>query len=138
MFVRYGQDPHVFGMPTLDGGSVKVGLWPQDGELPDGDPDRLDRTVAPESLAPTNAAVARFLPDLIPTPVRISAYLDAYSRDDHGLVGRMPGRDNLVVLGGFSGHGFKLAPVIGELAAGLITGTEPAFDLTHLAPGRFR
>ncbi len=124
-------------MPTLDGGSVKVGLWPQDGELPDQDPDRLDRTVAPGSLATTNAAVARFLPELIPTPVRISAYLDAYTNDDHGLVGRLPGTENLILLGGFSGHGFKLAPVIGELAAGLITGAKPDLSFGHLAPERF-
>ncbi len=137
VFVRYGEDPHPFGLPTLDGGSVKVGLWPQDGELPDHDPARLDRTVPLESLAATNAAVAGFLPGLIPTPVRVSAHLDAYTVDQHGLVGRLPGADNIVVLGGFSGHGFKLAPVVGELAVRLITGAEIDLEIAHLSPERF-
>lgn len=137
VFVRYGRDPHVFGMPTLDGGSVKVGLWPQEGELPSGDPDALDRRVELPSLAPTNEAVARYLPGLTPTPVRVSVYMDAYTTDNHGLVGRLPGVENVWVLGGFSGHGFKLAPVIGELAAQLVQRGETELSIAHLAPKRF-
>lgn len=135
VFVRYGRDPHVFGMPTLDGGSVKVGLWPQEGAFDD--PDALDRNVPPSALAATNAAVARYLPGLTPTPVRVSAYMDAYTTDDHGLVGRVPGVSNVWVLGGFSGHGFKLAPMIGELAAQLIRDGETELSIAHLSPERF-
>jgi sarcosine oxidase len=135
VFVRYGRDPHVFGMPTLDGGSVKVGLWPQEGAFDD--PDALDRNVPPSALSQTNAAVARYLPGLTPTPIRVSAYMDAYTSDDHGLVGRLPGFDNVWVLGGFSGHGFKLAPMIGELAAQLLRDGRTELSIDHLAPGRF-
>lgn len=138
VFVRYGEDPHLFGLPTLDGGSVKVGLWPQDEPVPDGDPERLDRAVSLDSLATTNAGVADFLPELIPTPIRVSAHLDAFTSDHHGLVGRLPGVDNVLVLGGFSGHGFKLAPLIGEFAAGMITGAGTELDLGRLSTGRFR
>ncbi len=39
---------------------------------------------------------------------------------------------------GFSGHGFKMAPALGEIAADLVRALTPAFDLAPFAipPGR--
>ena len=47
---------------------------------------------------------------LIAGPVRVSAYMDGYTPDGHGLVGPLPAAPNVWMFGGFSGHGFKLAP----------------------------
>jgi sarcosine oxidase len=35
------------------------------------------------------------------------------------VVGLLPGVPEVTVLGGFSGHGFKFAPVMGDVAADL-------------------
>ncbi len=35
--------------------------------------------------------------------------MDAYTTDGHAMVGQMPGTSNVWLLGGFSGHGFKMA-----------------------------
>lgn len=50
---------------------------------------------------------------------------------------RSTGVDGLVVAAGFSGHGFGIGPVTGEILADLATGAEPAFDLTPFALDRF-
>jgi glycine/D-amino acid oxidase-like deaminating enzyme len=41
------------------------------------------------------------------------------------------------IAAGMSGHGFKLAPAVGELMAALITGTKPPVDPAPFAFGRF-
>jgi sarcosine oxidase len=38
----------------------------------------------------------------------------------------------------FSGHGFKLAPAIGEVAADLIRHGNTSLPIAHLHPGRYR
>lgn len=134
VFIRYG-DPNTFGIPTLDGGSVKVAPSLQFAEFDD--PDALDRNVAESEVTVVNQVVERHFPGLVPTPVRVSAYMDGYTTDGHAFVGRMPGSTNVWLLAGFSGHGFKMAPTFGEIAADLVRdgGTEHLID--HLAPDRF-
>jgi sarcosine oxidase/L-pipecolate oxidase len=38
--------------------------------------------------------------------------------------------DRIVIGAGFSGHGFKMAPLIGAIMADLATGQKPPVDLT--------
>jgi sarcosine oxidase len=135
IFIRDSGDVHVFGIPTLDGGSVKVAPHGSYGDLDDA--DDLDRNVAAAELEPINSAVARLLPGLDPTPVRVSTYMDAYTEDGHAVVGRMPGARNVWVLGAFSGHGFKMAPAFGQVAAELVTDGKTGLPVEHLDPARF-
>ncbi|MGH3503647.1 MAG: N-methyl-L-tryptophan oxidase [Nocardioidaceae bacterium] len=135
IFIRESGDSEVFGIPTLDGGSVKVAPHSSYGGV--ADPDHLARTVDPAELEPINRAVAELLPGLIPTPVRVSAYMDGYTSDGHGLVGRMPGIDNVWLLGAFSGHGFKMAPSFGQIAMELATQGKTSLPIEHLDPKRF-
>ena len=107
VFIRDTDGPQATD-PTLDGGSVKVAPHASYGELEDA--DDLDRNVTAHDLEPINAAVERYLPGLAPTPVRVAAYMDAYTTDGHAMVGGMPGVPRTWLLGGFSGHGFKMAP----------------------------
>ena len=53
-------------------------------------------------------------------------------------IGRVPGTDGVVVAAGFSGHGFKLAPAVGQSVAELVLdGAPSSFDLALLDPSRF-
>lgn len=135
IFIRDSGDAHIFGIPTLDGGSVKVAPHASYGDLADA--DDLDRNVAAAELEPINAAVARLLPGLDPTPVRVSTYMDAYTTDGHAVVGRMPGAGDVWLLGAFSGHGFKMAPAFGQVAAELVTDGKTGLPIEHLDPARF-
>jgi glycine/D-amino acid oxidase-like deaminating enzyme len=42
-----------------------------------------------------------------------------------------------VLAGGFSGHGYKFAPVVGEVVAALLADEDPGFSLAAFAPDRF-
>jgi sarcosine oxidase len=134
IFIRETRGAHIFGLPTLDGGSVKVAPHASYGEMRDA--DDLDRNVAAADLERINSLVADLLPGLVPTPVRVASYMDAYTPDAHGLVGAMPGIDNVWVLGGFSGHGFKMAPAFGRVATDLVTTGKTSLPIEHLDPAR--
>lgn len=135
IFIRDSGDVHFFGIPTLDGGSVKIAPHASYGQLADA--DDLDRFVGPAELVPINDIVARFLPGLVPTPIRVSTYMDAYTTDRHPIVGAPPGVDNVWLLGAFSGHGFKMSPAIGQIAADLVRDGKTDLPVDHLDPRRF-
>jgi sarcosine oxidase len=52
------------------------------------------------------------------------------------IIGSPPGRPELTVLGGFSGHGFKHGPAVDEVAAALVTGERPPVDVRPWSPLR--
>jgi sarcosine oxidase len=57
--------------------------------------------------------------------------------DEHFVLGSRRDLPGLTVLAGFSGHGFKFAPVVGEIAAQLaLTGT-CALPIGLFDPHRF-
>jgi glycine/D-amino acid oxidase-like deaminating enzyme len=63
------------------------------------------------------------------------------SPDSHFIVDRHPAASNVWIVGGGSGHGFKMGPIVGEMVAELVlgkAGSDPAFGLARLATGRPR
>ncbi|WNM32784.1 N-methyl-L-tryptophan oxidase [Streptomyces sp. Li-HN-5-11] len=118
---------HCYGLPSPDGVSVKLGLS-QALHKPAGDPNQLDRTVQPEELEIFSELIGRYLPDLHPDPTRLSVYMEGYTKSSRPLVGPLPGagNENVILLAGFSGHGFKLSPAYGDIAADLaLNGSSP-------------
>src|SRR5688572_3966373 len=70
----------------------------------------------------------------------INAYTGLYdvTPDWHPILGRTERVKNLVLCAGFSGHGFKLAPSIGELMAEeVIDGAAHSIDISRLHLSRF-
>lgn len=133
-FVRHWQGHEICGWPTMDGESVKVAMvYPYD-RVPD--PDHLDGVVEPWLLAEIRACVAHLLPDLLPDPTRISTHMEGYSEDGHGLVGVHVDEPNVILGYGFSGHGFKLSPIIGQAIADLATTGATDLPIQHLDPAR--
>ncbi|MFI6855185.1 N-methyl-L-tryptophan oxidase [Streptomyces sp. NPDC050416] len=131
-FVR--ATPHdCFGIPSPDGLSVKLGLSFA-RHLPVPEPERLDRTVRPEELAIFRELIAELMPDLNPDPIRLSAYMEGYTESGNPLVGHLPGEDDIIVLAGFSGSGFKLSPAMGEIAADLALDGSTQHPIDFLAP----
>lgn len=134
-FIRMSRDITFFGAPTLDGSMVKVALGTFYGQVDDA--SALDRSVDVQSLQKVNCAVSELMSGLHPAPSRVSAYMDAYTPDNDAIVGIHPQFNNTVVLGGFSGHGFKMAPIFGQIAADLATTGKTDYPIDHLSLGRF-
>jgi glycine/D-amino acid oxidase-like deaminating enzyme len=77
-----------------------------------------ERAVSDEEIASLRAFASRALPALTTAPVvstRQCVYGD--SPDEHFWIAPDPARPGLVVAAGGSGHGFKFAPVLGDLIA---------------------
>ncbi|NSC20244.1 N-methyl-L-tryptophan oxidase [Streptomyces albus subsp. chlorinus] len=122
--------------PVLDGVAVKI--VPHHLGWPDIEgPDDLPRGADPAFARAASAAVGRLLPGLVPDPVRIGTYAEGFTPDGHPVVGPLPGAARATVLTGFSGHGFKLAPVFGRIAADLVLTGGTGHDLSGLSPHRF-
>ena len=108
----------IFGIPELEDAGLKVGI---DEHGPPIDPDTDDRTPAPDTIVRARAWVERRFPSMKGAPV-IGTRICQYENTSNGdlLIDRHPDYDNVWVVGGGSGHGFKHGPVVGELAASLV------------------
>lgn len=126
---------HFYGLPVHRVPGVKVGDTTA-GRL-GVDPDAMDRRPAPDEERSARAFVERHLPAGAGPTMDLTACVLSHSPDGDYVVDRLPDRPNAVVAVGGSGHGFKTAPVVGELAAALATGRDPPLDPSPFALDRF-
>jgi len=106
-----------YGFPTLDGREMKVAE--HSGGNPVSDPSHVDREVHPADTEPVSRFVAEALQGVKPAHHRHSVCMYTHTPDRHFLVDRHPEFANVAVAAGFSGHGFKFTPVLGEALADL-------------------
>ncbi len=128
----------LYGFPQLDGEpGVKAGLY-HDGSPAGVDPDTLDRRITERDYGPVRRLLESGLPGLRDDPVRSEVCMFPVAPDDDFVLGMHPGSSGRVVLAlGFSGHGFKFVPVIGEIVADLIIDGDTRHDIGFLSPARF-
>lgn len=79
------------------------------------------------------ALLAPLLPGLGDRLLRSSDCTYTLTPTEDPFVGRHPGHEQVVVACGFSGHGFKLTPVLGEVLADLAVDGVTSYDLDWLA-----
>lgn len=120
----------VYGLPNVDGRGFKIAIDAHGVEF---DPDRAERVVSVEGLKAVREYLAKRVPRLAQAPVmetRVCQYENTSNGDF--LIDRHPEFENVLIVGGGSGHGFKHGPVVGEYVAGMIAGDgvkEPRFSL---------
>jgi sarcosine oxidase len=129
----------IYGLPELEQRGVKVGI---DRHGPPIDPDVADRVADAASIGTARAWLRQRMPALADAPVAETRVCQ-YENTDTGdfLIDRHPHLDNVWIVGGGSGHGFKHGPAVGRYVAGLMNGTlrpEPRFALASkgVAPQR--
>ncbi|MER7015402.1 N-methyl-L-tryptophan oxidase [Saccharopolyspora sp. NPDC000359] len=132
-FIRDLGDVHLFGIPSVDGALVKAGWADNWGSI--GEPGQLVRFREPRELAGVGAQVHELVPGLPAHPSRHSAHVDAYTPDRRAVIGAV--QPGVVVVAGLSGHGFKLAPAFGEIAARSALGLPQQHDISRFSPARF-
>lgn len=120
----------VYGLPNVDGRGFKIAIDAHGAEF---DPERGERVVSVDGLKAVREYVAKRVPRLASAPVmetRVCQYENTSNGDF--LVDRHPAFENVWIVGGGSGHGFKHGPVVGEYVARMIAGDqikEPRFSL---------
>jgi len=122
-----------YGVPDL-GHGVKVART-HGGEYVD--PDSVRREVTPQDVEPVRGFISRRLRNLDGRPISSTTCLYTNTPDLNFAVGIHPENKKVVVMSACSGHGFKFASVLGEVAADLATGESPPYDLTFHDPARF-
>ena len=122
-----------YGFPNL-GDGVKAAIH-HEGEITQ--PELLRRQAQPEDIAPVKALLMRFLPAAGGALRSTVVCMYTNTPDAHFILGYHPHCTQVLIASPCSGHGFKFAPVIGELAALLLDGQAPAFELSLFAPDRF-
>lgn len=83
------------------------------------DPDLPVAGVTDEEQARFERAIHRLLPGVLGQVLHSTTCLYTMSPDGHFVIDTLPGADRVVVAAGFSGHGYKFAPVVGEILADL-------------------
>jgi len=120
-----------YGFPDLEARGVKIAY---DKHGPPMDPDTGDRLPSTAALAQVRAYMERRFPALARQPLN-EARVCQYENTSNGdfLIDRHPRWQNVWLVGGGSGHGFKHGPAVGRYAAQLVSeehfAREPRFSL---------
>ncbi len=123
-----------YGVPSLDGRSIKVGL--HHGGDPT-QPDTVNRTVTDRDLDPIRLFVTQYLRGVTRHVARSVVCMYTNTPDRHFVIDFHPESSRAVVLSPCSGHGFKFAPVIGDIAADLVLEGRTARDISRFSLKRF-
>lgn len=123
-----------YGFPDF-GHGVKVAFH-GGGEIVD--PDRINRDIDPAiDLAPLQTALASWMPGAGANFLSASACMYSLTPDENFVIDRHPENARVIFCGGFSGHGYKFAPVIGEIALELAVDGHSRHNIDFLSARRF-
>jgi sarcosine oxidase len=104
-----------YGFPYREGRGVKVAIDAKSGD-PLTDPSAV-RLVDDQDLRPIARLAAKYLPELGCRFNQTKTCLYTMTPDCHFIVDRHPEFRNVHFAAGFSGHGFKFAPAVGQALA---------------------
>ena len=104
--------------------------------LEDCDPVTLIREVSRHEMEAIKGVIAEFLPSLQDCPITSEVCLYTMTPDGHFYLDKRPGSNDVFGVA-LAGHGFKFAPVLGEILADVLVDTPPEVDIKLFASNRF-
>ncbi len=120
VFIAETPEGHFYGLPTHGEPGIKAGVHSGGRPVSWDQLDAVDRDIHPDDyqhdLAPF---MSRYLDGVSGETIASTVCLYTMTPDEHFLIDRHPEDPRIVFATGFSGHGFKCAPVIGEHLAAL-------------------
>lgn len=123
----------LYGIPDL-GDGLKVAFHAY-GETTQA--DQLDREVHAGEAALMRETLAALMPGCELVLRSSKACMYTMTPDGNFAIGRDPRNHNVVIACGFSGHGFKFVPVIGEIVTRMLLDEDPQLDVSFLRLDRF-
>ena len=129
-------DKFFYGFPNIGGHGVKLAIhWSDASPATNIDARQPDATA--DEIQPVLKAAAELLPSITGRVRQTRTCLYTMTPDEHFIIDRHPRVPNLIFAAGFSGHGFKFAPAIGEALADLATTGTSALPIGFLSLSRF-
>lgn len=129
---EYARGAFIYGFPAFGTDGIKVAHH-HSGEFCT--PETIRREVSGEEIERIREVVARCVPDANGEFLAAVTCMYTNTPDGHFVIDRHPDHRSVTIACGFSGHGFKFAPVIGEILADLATNgrTDHPIDLFRLS-----
>jgi sarcosine oxidase len=124
-----------YGFPPFGARGIKIAKHHHADETVD--PDRYDRVFSPHDEALIRSAVADVLPAANGRVLSAATCLYTMSPDGDFILDHLPAHPQIIVASPCSGHGFKFAPVIGEILADLAISGDTRHDIARFALSRF-
>jgi len=123
-----------YSIPVVrSGGRVKIAAH---NSLEDCDPDTLDENVSTREVKNIRKFIKDYIPALKKCDFFLNICLYTLTPDGEFSLGALPDHGN-VFIAALAGHGFKFAPVLGEILADMLEGDAPAYDVARFSPSRF-
>lgn len=132
LYIADVPDGFFYGFPVIDSFGHKVARHYGADEL------QTVESIAPETTPDDEQPIRKFLVEHLPDANgqlrRAQTCIYTLTPDRHFILDRHPEHENVVVAAGFSGHGFKFAPVVGEILADLATNgrTDQPIDMFRM------
>jgi sarcosine oxidase len=136
VFIADTPEGYFYGLPALDEDGVKVARHYGAPELTG--PDLVERTVTLADEEPVRAFVRTYLPEADGERRRASVCLYTLTPDRHFVIDVHPQYQQVALAAGFSGHGFKFAPAVGEALADLALEGRTSLPIGLFRCGRFK
>jgi sarcosine oxidase len=122
-----------YGFGAGPDGTVKVAFF-RGGNVCN--PHTIDRGVGPDEVREIADFVRPHMPGLPGRFVRAKTCMYTCTPDHHFVIAPHPAHPNVVVACGFSGHGFKFVPVVGEIVADLAVDGTTSHPIDLFDPAR--
>jgi glycine/D-amino acid oxidase-like deaminating enzyme len=125
-----------YGFPIHYGGAMKIA---NHHKGPVVDPSSMDDRVDDQFIERCRAFFAEFIPGLADARVhetRVCVYNN--TPDDDFIIDWHPQLERVLVVTGFSGHGFKFGPTIGCIAAQLLLSRRTSYDIDRFRLDRLK
>jgi sarcosine oxidase len=126
---------YFYGLPMIDKLGHKVAQHYGAPELTT--PEQVDRVPTEADQTPMRQFLSRYLPDANGPLRKAQVCTYTLTPDRHFILDLHPQHPNVAIAGGFSGHGFKFAPVVGEIMADLATNEKTDLPIGMFRIGRF-
>lgn len=127
-----------YGFPVHIQGFIKIADYRKGPVVKTADPDE-QRTLSPKFEKSCRKFLQEHMPELADF-VDFEGHVCWYDNtpDNDFILDRLPDAPNGFVAAGFSGHGFKFAPIIGKSMAELMVGGKSELNLHRFRLGRFK
>jgi N-methyl-L-tryptophan oxidase len=124
-----------YGFPIHHAGAMKIANHHKGVQV---DASLREDTVGENFIKSCRAFFAEFIPGLADAHVR-ETRVCIYNNtpEDDFIIDWIPELENVLIVTGFSGHGFKFAPTIGRIAADLLVSGNTSYNIERFSLARF-
>lgn len=124
-----------YGFPVHHAGTMKVANHHKGDAV---DPDSTEESVGERFIESCRAFFSRFIPGLANARVR-ETRMCIYNNtpDDDFIIDWHPELEGVLIVTGFSGHGFKFGPTIGRIASDLVISGRASIEVDRFRLTRF-